>query len=312
MPVTSLTMTVREIREETPRIRSVVLETAADAPLPGFEAGAHLRVSLPGGGDRAYSLVDLPQWRDGRHYVLGVLLEENSTGGSTHMHGLKVGDRLTVTAPQNHFPLGAGPVHLIAGGIGITPILSMAAALEAAGRDYVLDYYGRSEGHLAFLAELTALCGPRLRVHYDDAGAVPLAETVAAAAASGAEIHVCGPKGMIEAVRAAAGAAPVRFEIFTAEPAAQEGDAPFEVQAGRDGPVITVNPGQSIIEALEDAGIDVVYDCQRGDCGICQVDVLEGIPDHRDVVLSEAERESNSVMQICVSRAKSARLVLDL
>jgi vanillate O-demethylase ferredoxin subunit len=138
---------------------------------------------------------------------------------------------------------------------------------------------------------------------------------ILAAAPGHAHVYCCGPKGMIEAVRTAAETAGyptdrIRFELFET-PQTQEGDQPFEVEIN-DGRVFTIPPGQSIIEVLEAADVDIMYDCQRGDCGICQTDVKSGAPDHRDVVLSEDERASGTVMQICVSRAKSARLVLDI
>jgi vanillate O-demethylase ferredoxin subunit len=163
---------------------------------------------------------------------------------------------------------------------------------------------------LAFLPELEAICGARLAVHYDDDPATQANFDDLIGAAPGADVYVCGPAGMIDAVKAAGGDR-VRFELFAADPSAAA-DTAFEVQVGRDGRIVTVAPGQSIIAALEDAGVDLIYDCQRGDCGICQTEVLEGIPDHRDVVLSDEEKASNKVMQICVGRAKTPRLVLDL
>jgi vanillate O-demethylase ferredoxin subunit len=299
-------------KAETDVVRSLVLESADGAALAPFEPGAHVRVALPGGGSRPYSLVDHPGWRDGRHYVLGVRLESPSAGGSAYMHGLKPGDAVSVGAPVNQFPMapGGAPVLLLAGGVGITPIFSMAARLAAEGRDFALHYFGRTEGALAFVSELREICGDALHFHYDDDPATRPDFADLIAAAPSADVYVCGPAGMIDAVKAAGGDR-VRFELFAADPSAQT-DAAFEVQVGRDGEIFAVAPDQSIIEALEDAGVDLIYDCQRGDCGICQTEVLEGIPDHRDVVLSDEEKASNKVMQICVSRAKTPRLVLDL
>lgn len=299
----TLSLTVREVRAETPRVRRIVLA----GPCPEVEAGAHVRVALPDGTSRAYSLVDLPG--RGGDWVLGVLLEEASTGGSAYMHGLTAGETLRVTPPVNQFALApGGPVLLIAGGIGITPILSMAAACGRAGRAFQLHYYGRAEGELAFLPELYEICGDRLRLHYDTDAAPDFAALMMGQPA-GREVYVCGPKGMIEAVKAAA-TGPVHSELFVNEPTVA--DTAFEVEVRSTGQVVTVPPGISIIEALEAEGLDLIYDCQRGDCGICQTDVLDGMPDHRDVVLSDAEKAANNVMQICVSRALSPRLVLDL
>lgn len=315
-----LSLIVEDAIAETPLVKAIVLRRADGAPLPALEPGAHVRVALPEGGDRPYSLVDHPDHRDGKTWVLGVRLEDPSAGGSSYMHGLAPGDRVRTSAPLNNFPLhqDARPALLIAGGIGITPILSMAAALAREGRDFRLHYAGRARGQLAFLAPLQAICGERLACHYDDEPDTRLDIAAALRAApEGAVVYVCGPEGMIEAVKAAAaglGIAPdrVRSELFTKAPAAGADDAPFEVELKSTGQVVTVAPGQSIIDALEAAGVDVLYDCRRGDCGICQCDVIEGVPDHRDVILSDAEKASGKVMQICVSRAKSSRLVLDL
>lgn len=301
-------------------MRCVVLEGAGDMPLPKWTPGSHIRVKLPAGGDRPYSLVALPQWRTGQHYVLGVLLEGNSAGGSEYIHGLKVGDRVTASQPINQFQLanGQGEVLLLAGGVGITPIFSMAAKLARAGRDFNCHYLGRVQGELAFTGALDEICGERLQLHYDDTppGRPDFGELIRPLAEDG-DVYVCGPAGMIEAVKTAwavEGRPPeqLHFELFTATQAPTTGDSAFEVEIKSTGEVVTVAPGQSIIDALEEAGLDVVYDCRRGDCGICQTEVLDGTPEHRDVVLTDEEKASNKVMQICVSRAKSPRLVLDL
>ena len=318
--MSALAFRVRAISEETPRVRAVVLEAIGETPLPDWAAGAHIRVKLPSGGDRPYSLVDLPKWRGGRCYVLGALLEEQSAGGSRYIHSLQVGDEVAATAPVNHFALEPGerPALLLAGGIGVTPLVSMAAALAAQARDFRLHYLGRSKGELAFLSELSSICGDRLFVHYDDAppGRPDLSKLIGALADDG-DVYVCGPSPMIEAVKttwALAGRAPERlhYEVFTATAPPSAGDQAFEVEIKSTGQIVTVAPDQSIIDALEKAGVDVVYDCRRGDCGICQTAVLHGVPEHRDVVLTDEEKASNTVMQICVSRAKTPRLVLAL
>lgn len=318
--MSELAFIVRKVITETPDVRAVVLESASDAALPQWQPGAHIRVKLPAGGDRPYSLVDHPEWRGGRYYVIGVRLEEESAGGSKYIHGLSEGDRVTATGPINQFELrgGDGPVVLLAGGIGITPILSMASKLDAENRDFRMHYCGRASGELAFLEALTAFCGERMIVHYDDTppGRPDFAALIAEWPEN-ATAYVCGPSGMIDAVKdawAAAGRPPdhLVFELFTPTPASVEGDTAFDVKIASTGDIVTVEPGQSIIEALEAAGHDVIYDCQRGDCGICQTAVLEGVPDHRDVVLSDEEKASNTVMQICVSRSKTPLLVLDL
>ena len=315
-----LKLKVRSYVAETPFIRSLVFGVE-DGVVPRWQAGAHLRVALPDGGDRPYSLMALPGLPEDA-LALGVLREEASTGGSQFMHALKVGDVVKASAPVNNFHLheGTAPALLFAGGIGITPVLSMAAELAARGSPYRLHYAGRKQGLLAFLPQLQGICAKapskRLSVHYDsDQSRLDIAAALADAAAN-AHVYVCGPSGMIDAVKAGALAAGVsadriHYELFKSEQPSSP-DRPFEVEIRSTGQVVGVAAGQTIIQALEAAGLDVLYDCQRGDCGICQCGVIEGVPDHRDVILSDDEKASNKVMQICVSRAKSERLVLDL
>lgn len=300
----------------TPAIRHLVLAPLDGVP-PAWAAGAHVRVALPDGGDRPYSLMALPGV-DPAHWSLGVLLEEKSTGGSRYMHTLRPGDEVALSEPVNHFALEPddAPALLFAGGIGITPILAMAAELKARGVPFALHYAGRAPGLLAFLEPLRTICGDALAVHYDgDASRLDI-DAALAAADPAAHVYVCGPAGMTEAVKAAArarGIPPERihFELFAA--AAPAGaDVAFEVEIASTGRVVRVEADQSIVAALEAAGLDPLHDCLRGDCGICQCGVLDGVPDHRDVILTDAERASNKVMQICVSRAKTPRLVLDL
>ncbi|WP_298873833.1 PDR/VanB family oxidoreductase [uncultured Bradyrhizobium sp.] len=310
-----LKLKVRSYVAETPFIRSLVFGVE-DGVVPRWQAGAHLRVALPDGGDRPYSLMALPGLPDDA-LALGVLREEASTGGSQFMHALKVGDVVKASVPVNNFRLheGSAPALLFAGGIGITPVLSMATELTARGISYRLHYAGRMQGLLPFLPQLRDICAKNLSVHYDsDESRLDIAAALGDAA--NAHVYVCGPSGMIEAVKAGALAACVsadriHYELFKSETPSSP-DRPFEVEIKSTGQVVGVAAGQTIIQALEAAGLDVLYDCQRGDCGICQCGVIEGVPDHRDVILSDDEKASNKVMQICVSRARSERLVLDL
>jgi ferredoxin-NADP reductase len=311
-----LRLRVQSTTAETPVVRGLVL-TPEGGALPSWEAGAHIRISVPGGGDRPYSLMALPDLPKGC-WALGVLREQLSAGGSSFMHALTIGDIVRASAPINNFGLHTGntPAVLFAGGIGITPILSMAAELQARGTPYRLHYAGRAPESLAFLPQLRAICTDALSVHYDsDESRLGIA-TVLDRAPGDAHIYVCGPAGMIEAVKKGAvdkgiPAARIHYELFKAEPTVSADDA-FEVELRSTGQVITVAPDQSIIDALERAGVELLYDCRRGDCGICQCGVILGTPDHRDVILSDEEKASNKVIQICVSRAKSERLVLDL
>jgi vanillate O-demethylase ferredoxin subunit len=311
-----LKLKVKSVVAETSFIRSLVFGVEGGA-VPQWQAGAHIRVLLPNGEDRPYSLMALPGLPKDT-IALGVLREEMSTGGSQFMHALKTGDIVRATAPVNNFRLQeeTAPALLLAGGIGVTPILSMAAELNAREIPYRLHYTGRTPGRLAFLPQLQAICPKVLSVHYDsDESRLDIAAALGDAPAD-AHVYVCGPSGMIDAVKASAFATGIpadriHFELFKAGQLGSP-NKPFEVELKSTGQVITVAIDQSIIQALEAAGLDVLYDCQRGDCGVCQCGVIAGAPDHRDVILSDDEKASNKVMQICVSRAKSERLVLDL
>ncbi|MEX3007486.1 2Fe-2S iron-sulfur cluster-binding protein [Hoeflea sp. TYP-13] len=318
-----LRLVVTKSEAVTPQIRAITLAQENDEALPSFTAGSHIKVQLPDGGERPYSLVNADAsseaTTDPASYQLGVRLEEDSAGGSRYMHGLKEGDAVTAIGPENQFGVTSENVGivLIAGGIGITPIISMASELKAKGQSFEFHYCGRTRNALAFVEPLAALCGDALTIHCDDEPdtAVDLAGLVTSVE-PGSHIYVCGPRGMIEAVRERAHDCGfdkdhVHFELFSKHDEQVAGGS-FEVEISSTGEVFTIPPDKSIIEVLEEAGVDLIYDCQRGDCGICQTDVLEGIPDHRDVILTDDERAANDVMQICVSRAKSDRLVLDL
>lgn len=318
--VESAKLKVASARMLTDAIREVVLTASDGGKLAGYTPGAHVKFQLPA-GERSYSLIDFEPGsrQDGANqYRFAVQLEAQSTGGSQHMHGLALGDEVTVLVPGNDFPLIANkPALLVAGGIGITPMISMATALADDGTPFRFHYASRTGAAMAYRQELETAFGDQLTMHFDDQPETALdLQRLAASVGADEHVYVCGPKGMIEAVKSAMeaagiGADRVHFELFTSA-ATQSGDAAFEVEVHSTGEVFVVPPGKSIIDVLEEGGVDVVYDCQRGDCGICQTDVIEGVPDHRDVVLTDSEKASGKVMQICVSRAKSARLVLDL
>lgn len=304
----------REMR--TDRIVELVFRAKDGAGLAEYAPGAHLRFALGALGDRAYSLVDPAPCTEGTCRV-AVQLEPDGTGGSQAMHALQPGDVIAAEGPKNDFALGANPALLLAGGIGVTPLMSMAQALVAQGRACRMVYAGRSRAQMAYVGDLEALLGDALQLHCDaEAGGVVDLATHLRDLPPSWDIYICGPRPMIAAGRAAAeaaGIAPERVQVELFESAATEtGDQPFEVEIASTGAVVTVAADQTIVEALEEAGVDVMYDCQRGDCGICQVDVLEGVPDHRDVVLSDSEKAAGQVMQICVSRARTPRLKLDI
>ena len=315
-------LTVTDIRAETSLIRAIRLARPHGEPLPSWEAGAHVKVRLPDGGERSYSLINTsldPAATTRPHaYRLGVRLERPSQGGSKFMHALKVGDVLAVATPRNNFPLepASKPIVLLAGGIGVTPVLSMAATLTAGKHPYRFIYAGRSRDQFAFLAESEALCGEHLTVHTDDTGGILNVKGLMTSLSGNEPLYVCGPKPMIDAAIQSARDlgwvdGRLRFEIFAAA-APHAGDQPFEVVLNNSGKTFLIPPDKTILSVLIEAGEDPMHDCQRGDCGICQVSVIEGTPDHRDYILTDTERADGKVMQICVSRSKSPRLVLDL
>ncbi len=291
-----------------------------DARLAPAPPGAHIELALPGGLLRSYSLLE-PEHAP-RSYRIAVQRDASSRGGSRWIHeSLRPGDVLEASEPRDRFPLveGAPWSVLVAGGIGITPIVSMARRLTAIGAHWSLHYAARTRERAAFVDELRALAARAhapLHVHWDhESGGVPIdVAAVVAAAPADAQLYCCGPAPMIAAFEAAAALhAPGRghVERFAADaPASTDGG--FEVELARRGLTVHVPAGRSILDALLDTGVDPLYSCREGVCGTCEVRVLDGIPDHRDIVLSPAERAANTRMMICCSGAKSPTLRIDL
>ncbi len=315
-----LTLRVRAIAELTPRIRSFELVPAEPgAVLPPFTAGAHLTVHLPSGLQRQYSLCNDPAER--HRYVIAVQREENGRGGSEEMfRAVHVGETITVGLPRNHFPLheaDAEPAVLIAGGIGVTPILAMARHLSASGRPFSLVHLARDPEAAPFAEELAAFAaaGAPVTVHHDGgdpARAFDLAGFLAALPAT-AHVYCCGPAGLMAAVESlgAGRGERLHFEHFSNDDAGpRSGDRPFTVVLARSGREVAVAADTTILQALLDAGLDVDYSCTEGTCGTCITRLVAGEPDHRDMVLLPGEKADSIV--ICCSRAKGDRLVLDL
>ena len=316
----SLALKVARIEAVTPRIKSVELVAAAGGALPGFTAGAHIDVTLGNGEARSYSLLN--DCTDTHRYVVAVLRETDSRGGSTWVHDhLRTGDTLMSSAPINNFPLNeAGERHiLIAGGIGITPLMSMGRHLAARDAAFALHYCARSRDEAAFLGELTSELGARLATHFDGGDitrGLDVAALLKERPAAG-HVYVCGPPGLIRAVREATLHWPkgtVHYELFRgaeADIAPRSSDQPFEIVLRRAGKTLTVPAHQSILETLAGAGIKIKTLCKEGVCGTCRVGLLGGRADHRDEVLTDEQRERN--IQVCVSRALPGEtLVLDL
>lgn len=315
-----LHLRVDRIQAATPRIRRIELTAADGGPLPAVVAGAHIDVTLPNQETRSYSLLNDPG--ETHRYVLGVLREPESLGGSAYVHEqLAAGDVLAATAPSNDFPLyeGAETSILIAGGIGVTPIIAMAARLAALGRDYVLHYCARAPEEAAFLDELRARHGDRLKTHFD--GGDPARgldlKTLLKERPVGAHVYVCGPIGFIRDTIAAASDWPqgtVHYELFkgsAADLAPESKDEPFDIVLNKSGRTLHVPADRTILAVLKAEGIKVKTLCTAGRCGTCRVTYLSGKVDHRDEVLDDEERET--VLQVCVSRALPGEtLVLDL
>lgn len=309
-------------RRDVPgRVAVLELRHPSGEPLPRYEPGSHIDLHLPGSLVRQYSLCTDTGDEEPRSYVLGVKLEDASRGGSKAVHDtLWPGQAVRISVPRNLFRLDpAAKRHvLIAGGIGITPILSMLAHCERTGAPWSLLYCGRSRDSMAFLDTLPM--GDHVQVHTDDtARGLPDLTGLLQGLTPDAHVYCCGPAPLMDAVArigASQGVAPTRlhFERFSAEPVTAPATAldRFEVHLARAGLTLKVGPDDSILSALEAAGLDCPSSCQQGICGTCRVAVLEGRPDHRDQVLSDAEREANDAIYICVSRSLSPRLVLDL
>ncbi len=305
---------------EAEGIHSFELRDPAGGELTPFTAGAHIDLHLPTGMVRSYSLTNPQDER--RRYVIAVQRDRVSRGGSTWVHDrLKVGDTITVAGPRNNFPLAEDAARslFIAGGIGITPLWCMMQRLAALGRVFALYYCVRTRKEAALLEPLAALAqreGVKIAFNFDGepGGKMLDIKAVVAAAAPDTHLYCCGPLPMLGAFEDATKDLPrerVHLEYFTAKeaPAAAGG---FTVVLARSGKSFVIAPGKTILETLLDAGVPVPSSCLEGVCGTCETKVLEGVPDHRDVVLTEAERTANKTMMICCSGAKSEKLVLDL
>ncbi|MBY4108206.1 oxidoreductase [Rhodococcus fascians] len=311
---------VEDRREATDRIVILDLVSPDGVDLPGFEAGAHVDVLVDGrsGLIRQYSLCGRPQ--DRSRYRLAVLVDSTSRGGSLGMRALTKGDVVRVSLPRNRFAISAGAKNhvLLAGGIGITPLLAMSYALDAAGANYELHYCARSRSEAAFFDELEG--DPRVTFHFDDG---PDSQRLSLATNVGLPrndtvLYVCGPVGFMDFVVASARSAgwqssSIHMERFapTEATVASDDNESFMVRLARSGTELYVSPQESVLDALLDNGFDAAYSCQQGICGECIVTVLAGEPDHRDDVLTDDER-ARGQFTTCTSRSRSNILELDI
>lgn len=316
-----ITVIVTQKNLEAEDTYSYELVSADGTALPGFAAGAHIDVHVPGGYIRQYSLCN--DAVETHRYRIAVLKEQASRGGSAAMVDSVVqGDTLQIGAPRLLFPLqtGAPSSLLFAGGIGITPILSMAAHLASTDRHFALHYCARSVSRMAFREQILASgFASRAQLHADDGVAAQRldVDAVLGAAAEGAHLYVCGPSGFMEHIIGAARKAGwpetrIHREYFSAPEGNSDDNEVFDIKIASTGQVLTVPAGATAVDVLTGAGFEIPVSCEQGVCGTCLCKVLEGEPDHRDMFLTDAEHAKNDQFTPCCSRSKSRTLVLDL
>lgn len=311
----TLPLRVSRASAETPDVRRFELRTQDGTKLPEFSPGAHISVRTPNGLIRKYSLCNDPAERE--RYVIAVLREPSGRGGSVSMvEGVREGDEILVTAPRNNFPLVASPTGytFIAGGIGITPILSMMRHLKSsAGPKFKLYYCTRSMEKTAFYNKLSA---PEFRgqvtMHHDGGDLGKALDLWPVLENPKGHVYCCGPRGLMDSVRDMTGhwnASSVHFEAFSESEAHKPSDRPFRVKLARSGSFVDVPADKTILETIRAAGHEAPSSCESGTCGTCRTTLLGGEADHRDLVLSNNERNNN--IMICVSRAKSDEITID-
>jgi tetrachlorobenzoquinone reductase len=319
-PHQTIRVRVTSVKQEARDIKLVELGPLDGETLPPFSAGSHIDLHLANGMIRSYSLSNGPD--QANRYVAGVKNEEAGRGGSRFIHErLEVGDEIEISAPRSHFALEEDAEHsvLIAGGIGITPLMSMSRRLESLGRSWEMHYAARDIENAGFVADLCAF-GRKVRFYFRKGSSevaasdrVDLAALVNRAPEN-SHFYCCGPSEMIMAFQAATASFPsarVHFERFSNEQQIEK-KGTFTVVLQRSGETLEVCSGQTILEALLDRGIDVSYSCTEGICSTCQTTVVSGIPDHRDMILTKEQKESNKLIMVCCSRSKTDTLVLDI
>lgn len=312
-PMHARTKTViSQVAVEADNVLSLRLAAADGAALPSWEPGAHIELVLPSGRRRQYSLCGDPD--DVRTYRIAVLKAPAGRGGSIELHSLaRVGQSITMNGPRNHLALVVSPAYVfIAGGIGITPLMAMAARVASMGCPWKFVYIGRSRASMAFVDEVLALGANQVEVLPCDERGRPDLGRIIDAAPAGAAVYCCGPERMLEAVQQrvlARGDLRLHWERFAGATAA--GGAAFQVQLQRSQHVLDVPNNRTVLQAVRDVIPGVSVGCEQGICGVCRTTILAGEADHRDALLSNAERAAGAML-ICVSRARSKKLTLDL
>lgn len=302
---------------EAEGVTSVTFVDPTGAELPGWTPGSHIALSLPGGLVREYSLCSDPL--DSSLWTVAVLRSPDSRGGSIAVHeSLHVGDLITVEGPRDNFAIDPDAAHhvLVAGGVGITPIIAMVRDLEGRGADWRLLYAGRSRATMAFLDELKVLAPSRTTIHADDeTDGFPDVGSFLNALLDGTTVYACGPAPLLDTCQTAMPSnAALRIERFAAPtPVVRDGEEQsFEVVIHSTGARVLVDAGTTVLDALRGIGVDLPSSCTEGICGTCEVGVLKGDVDHRDFVLSPDEQEIGATMFPCVSRCRSSELILAL
>jgi ferredoxin-NADP reductase len=316
-----LTLLVERASFETPDILVLDLVASDQGPLPPWRPGAHVDLVLKSGKIRQYSLCGDPA--DQARYRIAVLRERAGRGGSLELHAsATTGITFAARGPRNHFDLVDAHEYLfLAGGIGVTPILPMIRAAKQAGRPWRLVYGGRSLATMGFVTELDERRGGEVKLVPQDELGLPDIDALLSETRAGAAIYACGPAGMLKEVELVANRYDLRgalhVERFSApeeapNPASDVGDQAFEVELRQSGLILHVAADRSLGSVLQDANVSVPFSCQEGYCGSCETRVIEGVPDHRDSVLNDEEKSKGQTMMVCVGRARSPRLVLDL
>lgn len=318
--MTQIAVKVLRKKQEALGITSFELGKPDGSALPGFSAGSHVDVQVPGGLTRQYSLCN--DAAEQHRYRIAVLRDPASRGGSVAMHdALEEGDTLLISEPRNHFPLvHAKRTLLFAGGIGVTPLLAMAQRLSSIQADFTLHYCTRSAERTAFRDEIAASAfAGKVRYHFDDGPpSQKLAlDKVLAKPEAGTHVYVCGPTGFIDWVVKSAegwgwGKDQVHVEYFGAATQDTTGDKPFTVKIASSGATYEVPANQTVVQALQPHGIEILTSCEQGVCGTCITRVLEGECDHRDLYFTDEEKAKHDQFTPCCSRAKTSVLVLDL
>jgi ferredoxin-NADP reductase/DMSO/TMAO reductase YedYZ heme-binding membrane subunit len=309
---TGMRLLIGQTTWEAENILSLRLRAPDGAPLPSWEPGAHIELALASGRRRHYSLCGDPA--NTRSYRIAVLQVSSGRGGSMEVHtGARAGQLITVHGPHNNFPLlSSGAYLFIAGGIGITAIMAMAARVASAGEEWNLIYTGRRRASMAFLDEVRALGPDRVDIWPADERGRPELESIITAASPGTAVYCCGPDRLLDAVRDLVAARPdlsLHSECFTGTAAA--GGTACQVELRRTGRIIDVPADRTLLQAIREVLPGIRAGCEQGVCGACRTTVLAGEPDHRDGLLSTADHAAGAML-ICVSRARSERLILDL